>query len=112
MQVAIGPLARAGLETQAGGDLGAAVRAALLFYIQRLQNGRPPTRYPEFLARGVQADPETTIEIDVDEAVELEFGRQAAAQETTVRELAGHAVLLYLAQLDLVDERSAAVRRA
>jgi hypothetical protein len=108
MQVSIGPLARVGLEAHSGNDLGSPVRAALIVYARRLQSGRPPARYPAFLPPAGDRDPATVVEIEVDQALASTFEREAEAQGTTAAELAGHAVLLYLAELDRVDELSIA----
>jgi hypothetical protein len=111
MRVALGPLARAGLESRASGDLTAPVRAALVFYVHRAASGRPPVKYPDFLAAtepgGPDADPGIEVEIEVDEKLGTEFARAAAEQGATVAELGGHAVLLYLAEVDLVDTHGA-----
>ena len=108
MQVMIGPLARSGLESRGGKDLNASVRAALLYYMQKLRNGRPPTKYPKFLATvGASAsDADVSVEVEVDRRFQAEFAREADEQGVSVSELARHAVLLYLADVDLVESRS------
>jgi hypothetical protein len=93
------------------------VRAALLYYVRKLESGRVPARYPDFLTRprrdgnDLVPNPEVEVEVEVDKKLEAELEREAADQHTTVPELAQHAVLLYLAEIDLVAGRSAAAQR-
>ena len=54
MKVLLGPLAKSGLETRVGSNLPAAVNAALVYYVGKLNSGRPPARIPDFLK--VQGD--------------------------------------------------------
>jgi hypothetical protein len=107
MRVTIGPLARSGLELHGGGNLDATVNAALLYYVKKVESGRIPAKYPKFLAGAEAAESngegaDAGLEIEVDPEVEAELERVAAEQDTTAPEFAGHAVLVYLAELDLV----------
>src|ERR1700743_1014685 len=56
MKVLLGPLAKSGLETRVGSNLPAAINAALVYYVGKLNSGRPPAPIPDFLK--VQGDPE------------------------------------------------------
>jgi hypothetical protein len=119
MRVAIGPLARAGLESRSGGDLTASVRRALLYYVRKLEAGRSPAKYPDFIRpRLGSSDDEDNgdsveIEVELDRKLEAELEREAADQHTTMLDLARHAVLLYLAEIDLVaGKREAAQERS
>jgi hypothetical protein len=118
MKVLLGPLARSGLETRVGSNLPAAINAALVYYVGKLNSGRPPARIPDFLK--VQGDPEdgegvTTadldagqprpvVEVPVDERIEAALAADAERQGVSLSELAGHAVLVYLAELDLIGD--------
>jgi hypothetical protein len=118
MKVLLGPLAKSGLETRVGSNLPAAVNAALVYYVGKLNSGRPPARIPDFLK--MQGDPEeregaTTadmdappprpvVEVPVDERIEAALASDAERQGVSLTELAGHAVLVYLAELDLIGD--------
>lgn len=105
MRVIVGPLAKSGLESRVGPDLPAAINAALLFYVGKLHSGRGPITFPKFLA--ASEDPRSELEVDVDERIEAAVCADAERQEVDPAELAGHAVLTYLAELDLVGEPGA-----
>ncbi len=115
MKVLLGPLARTGLETRVGANLPAAVNAALVYYVGKLNSGRPPARIPDFLK--VQADPASgdrsgtgtasprpLVEVSVDERIEAVLSTDAERQGVSLSELAGHAVIVYLAELDLIGD--------
>jgi hypothetical protein len=110
MRVAIGALARAGLESRVGTDLPAAVNAALVFYVGKLESGRGVAPFPKFLAEqgiGDRTEDDEAIpqlEVDVDPGIEIALEREAAAQGVDIAELARHAVLVYLAELDLIGD--------
>lgn len=118
MKVAVGPLAQFGLETRVGPDLPAAINTALVFYVGKLSSGRRPPEFPKFLstqgeageaeagARGAGDLPESRpeLEVEVDERIEAAIHADAEKQGVSPAELAGHAVLVYLAQLDLVGK--------
>jgi hypothetical protein len=118
MKVLLGPLAKSGLETRVGSNLPAAVNAALVYYVGKLNSGRPPARIPDFLK--VQGDseaedapttadmevsqPRPVVEVAVDERIEAALAADADRQGVSLSELAGHAVLVYLAELDLIGD--------
>jgi hypothetical protein len=102
MKVLLGPLARSGLESRAGTDLSSAISAALDYYVGRIDGARPPAPVPDFLvARGSQVD------VRVDERTEAALVADAEGQGVGVAELAGHAVLVYLAELTPARHRAA-----
>jgi len=102
MQVLIGPLGRAGINAQFGGDTEAGLRAALLHYAGKLRTGRDPVEYPSFLQSGSFSDSGEAAEVEIEEAIEKVIVAEADRQGRTAAELAGHAVLLYLAELEAV----------
>src|ERR1700759_167383 len=50
MRVALGNLAKTGLETRVGPDIPAAVNTALVYYVGKLNSGRGPAKFPKFLS--------------------------------------------------------------
>jgi hypothetical protein len=106
MKVELGELARNGLETRVGSDLPGAVNAALVYYVGKLGSGRRPVNFPSFLAnpQGGSLNPQDEVEVEVDERIEAVMYREAARQDTTPEALVRHAVLVYLAALDLIGD--------
>ncbi|HTR73922.1 MAG TPA: hypothetical protein VMH33_01520 [Solirubrobacterales bacterium] len=105
------------MESHDGRDLSAAVNAALVYYVGRLDSGQRPPRVPNFdqeqgnqLAIGgaaaalVPPRPDVAVDVAVDERIEAALIADAAEQGTSLEKLAGHAVLVYLAELDLTAE--------
>lgn len=125
MRVVVGALARNGLEARVGPDIPGAINAALVYYVGKLQSGRGPAKYPKFLAQrgngggsefgtspeGEPLNPEAEVEVQVDERIEAALVREAARQGVSAPDLAGHAVLVYLAELDLIGDPSPAPER-
>jgi hypothetical protein len=121
MKVVVGPLAKTGLETRVGPNLPAAVNAALVYYVGKLNSGRRPPRFPKFLSMQGEAgqpamtdsdeasllDPRPEVEVEVDERIEAALYTDAENQGVSPTDLAGHAVLVYLAELDLVGDPEA-----
>jgi hypothetical protein len=105
MRVVVGPLAKSGLKARLGPDLPAAVNAALIYYVGKLMAGRGPVRFPTIAIGG--EDPRPALEVDVDARIEAAVRAEAERQDVSPAELAGHAVLIYLAELDLVGEPEA-----
>ena len=118
MRVALGTLAKSGLETRVGADLPAAINTALVYYVGKLSSGRGPAKFPKFLISkgdegaersvtgdGVAAlDAPPEVEVEVDERIEAALFSDAERQGVSPTDLAGHAVLVYLAELDLVGD--------
>lgn len=117
MKVVVGPLAQSGLESRVGPNLPAAVNTALVYYVGKLNSGRRPAAFPKFLStQGNSDDPEGAvpgeagssarpeIEVEVDEQIEAALFTDAANQGVSPTDLAGHAVLVYLAELELVGD--------
>jgi len=120
MKVVLGPLAKAGLEGSVGPDLPAAVDAALVYYVGKLESGKRPPRFPDFASvqdnrgEGVGVSPNadsdrTEVEVEVDDQIAVTLAAEAESQGVGVEELAGHAVLVYLAELDLVGDPEAGI---
>jgi hypothetical protein len=114
MRVHLGDLARTGLETRVGSDLPAAVNAALVYYVGKLASGRRPVPVPPFLAasRAEDAKSQAEVEVPVDERIEAVIYREASREGVTPDTLAHHAVLVYLAELDLIGEPQSASHSA
>jgi hypothetical protein len=118
MKIALGTFAKSGLETRVGPDLPAAINTALVYYVGKLSSGRGPAKFPKFLlltdeegaegeASGEDAPAATDrpeIEIEVDERIEAALFSDAERQGVSPADLAGHAVMVYLAELDLVGD--------
>jgi hypothetical protein len=118
MKVEVGSFALEGLEARVGPDLVAAINAALVYYVGRLRSGRIPMPYPDFLrggAEGVTADgdgfvvrgPEAMFEVSVDERIEAALDTEARRQRVGIGQLAGHAVMVFLGELDLIGDPAA-----
>lgn len=115
MKVILGPLAKSGLEENVGPDLPAAIDAALVYYVGKLDTRKPPPRFPKFApvqgerdgaataTAGADAD-RVEVEVEAEEQVAASLSAEAERQGVEVGDLAGHAVLVYLAELDLVGD--------
>lgn len=104
MRIILGPIARSGIEAHLGCDLDAGIRAALFHYVGKLRNGRGPVEYPSFLLGRGFGESAVEVEVELDQEVEAAIVTEAERQHLTVAELAGHAVLAYLAELDSITE--------
>jgi hypothetical protein len=114
MRVALGNLAKTGLESRVGPDIPAAVNTALVYYVGKLSSGRGPAKFPKFLiskgdagsGEGVAAEapPRPEVEVVVDERIEAAIFTDAERQGVSPTDLAGHAVMVYLAELDLIGD--------
>jgi hypothetical protein len=102
MRIALGTFARSGIEAQLGGDLDAAVQAALCHYAGKLKSGRPPIGLPSFARKAVASDTSVALDLAVDSETEALLKREAARQKTSLSQLVAHTVLVYLAELDFL----------
>jgi hypothetical protein len=101
MKVALDTFSRSGIEARLGGDMAAGVQAALRHYTQRLGSGRKLPEFPRFRResplRRSGADLELAVDPEILEALEQ---KARESRGVSVEQLAAHAVLVYLADLD------------
>lgn len=109
MKIAIGTLARYGIESELNSDLGDAVRAALGHYCGKLEAGRPPVEPPRFLDAGERVGGDTVLDLPIDRETEDILRREARAQSIDLERLAAHTVLVYLAELDFISAHGPAL---
>jgi hypothetical protein len=80
-----------------GGSTAAIVRTAVLYYLAERDSGRQAWRYPRF-AR--QDRPGGGREVEMDEEIWAALDEEAGRQGVEPSQLAGHACLFFLADLD------------
>ncbi len=102
MRVALGKLARSGIETHLGDDLAAGTRKALFHYARKLKAGRRPLPLPRFLVGQAPSEDQVAFDLAVDPETEAVLEQEALRQSTTVGQLAAHTVLVYLAELEFL----------
>lgn len=101
MKVALNTFARSGIEARLGCDLVAGVQTALRDYTKRLRSGRGLPEFPLFLRESPLTRSGDDLELSVDPEVQEALEREARESPgVPVELLAGHAVLVYLADLD------------
>jgi hypothetical protein len=108
MRIALGTFAQSALETQVGPDVPVAVNTALRYHVERLGEGRRTISIPK--VGPMTADDRPQVEVEVDERVEVALCRDAERQGVSPADLAGHAVLVYLAELDRVGAEGTLTR--
>lgn len=99
VKVALGKIARTGVETHLGSDVLAGVRLALSDYARQIGSDSPPVGVPGF-AKAAAGAGTVDLELAVDEGTMAVLEREAGRQGATVGQLAAHAVLVYLAELE------------
>lgn len=106
MKIVVGPLARSGIEALLGGDIPAGVQAALGHYAESgardelTPAGRALPCLLEHPPSRVGAELELTLDPEVEAALER-GARELGGLSTS--QIAAHAVLAYLADLDRVE---------
>lgn len=108
MKVTLGKFARSGIESQVGGDVAAGVQAALTHYASRPDSVRASLPAPRFLRELLSSEQEGLVELKIGPAMLRCVEWEAQRQSRTVDEIAEHAVLVYLADLDEAATRRAA----
>lgn len=98
--VQLGELACKGLERHFCADVEGGARRALVHYAYKLRVGRRPLAPPRFLASPSPPRVEFDLRLDVETEAVLE--QEALRQRVTPAQLAGHAVLVYLAELEFL----------
>jgi hypothetical protein len=112
MRIALGTFARSAIEARLGPDLGISVGAALLHYGRRLRSGPAPVAFPRFRREERSLSvPDLEVELTMDAATRSALEREGERQGTSVGQLAAHAVLVYLADLDKAIGAGADSRR-
>jgi hypothetical protein len=100
LKVRLGTFARSTIESVTGCDVVAGTQAALHHYTRRLRSGVPPTDFPRFCTELPAESAGAVFEVPVGTSIEESLKREVERQGTTLEQLAAHAVLVYLADLD------------
>jgi hypothetical protein len=100
MRVALGTLARFGIEVHLGPDIPAAVEAALSEYSGKLKAGEDLIGIPRQCSASSAQSDQIAFDLLLDDEVESMLAQEAARQGTTASQLAVHSVLVYLAELE------------
>lgn len=101
MKVALNTFARSGIEARLGRDIAAGVQAALRHYTQRLGTGWKSPDFPRFRREEPPRHRGADLELAVDPEIQKVLEHEArGCPGVSVEQLAGHAVLVYLADLD------------
>lgn len=98
--VELGKLSRTGLEGHFGTDVTVGARKALLHYAYKLRTGRKPMPAPRFLGPGSPI--EAKFDLTLDRESEALLAQEASRLQINTTQLATHAVLVYLAELDFL----------
>ena len=101
MKVTLGKFACASMRQMIGPDLQEAARTALTHYVLKLKLGRPPVAVPKGLDQAVE-EPEVSFDLTIDENTRQLLLAEAERQHTTLVDLTGHSIFVYLAELDLM----------
>jgi hypothetical protein len=100
MQVRLGEFTCESIRAEIGPDLESAAGAAVAQYARELQLGGKPLAVPDFpLGSGEAGVP---VELQLDPSTEALMAAEAERRGTSVSDLARHAVLVYLADLDRI----------
>lgn len=103
MRVALGTFAQSALEAHVGPDIARAVNTALIYHVDKLASGRSMVDFPK--VGPMATDDRPVAEVEVDAWVEAALRGDAERQGVSPTDLAGHAVLIYLAELDRVGDQ-------
>jgi hypothetical protein len=105
MRVALGTFAQSALEAHVGPDIAGAVNTALVYHVDKLKSGRGTVEFPRL--GPMTADDRPRVEFEVAVEVEAALRGDAERRRISPSDLAGHAVLVYLAELDRLGEKRA-----
>lgn len=100
IHVQLGELACQGVERHFCADVAGGVRRALVHYAYKLRVGRRPLPPPRFLPDQSPSHQEFELRLDAETEAILE--QEALRQRVSVEQLATHAVLVYLAELEFL----------
>lgn len=102
MKLTLSTFARNGIEAFLGRDVGAGVEAALRHYTRsKGPSDRTAPAFPRFLGGAANDRSGADLELAVDPEIQAVLEREARESgDVSVEQIAAHAVLLYLADLD------------
>jgi hypothetical protein len=113
VKLVLGTFACSGIKALLGVDTAAGVQAALRHYTQtRGSAERRAEAFPRFLDESSMALSGADLELTVDPEIQAALEREARESDgVSVEQIAAHAVLLYLAELDVASGRGEALLR-
>jgi hypothetical protein len=101
MRIALGKFSRSGIEACLGVDIEDGARTALRHYVRRYESASPLIVLPGFCFERSPAHPQHDLELTVEPEVERALAREASVRGgVSAGELAAHAILAYLAEID------------
>lgn len=102
VKVTMGKFLSASMREKISPDLQAAARTALTHYVLKLKLGRPPVPVPKGLDQAID-EPEISIDLTIEDSTRDLLEAEAERQGTTLVDLTGHSMFVYLAELDLMS---------
>jgi hypothetical protein len=107
MRVVLSTFACNGIEAFLGRDIGAGVQAALRHYTRsKGSSDRTAPAFPRFLRGSTDDRSGVDLELAVDPEIQAVLEREARESgDVSVEQIAAHAVLVYLADLDQASGR-------
>jgi len=102
MKLTLSTFARSGIEAFLGRDVGAGVQAALRHYTRsKASPGRTVPTFPRFLGGAADDRSGADLELAIDPEIQAVLEREARESGgVSLEQIATHAVLVYLADLD------------
>jgi hypothetical protein len=100
MKITLGTFAFNAIGARSGARASREALLALREYAEKLRAGQSPIGIPSFCRGQAIQDGGPSLDLAVDEETRRALEREATRQGATVEELAVHAVLVYLAELD------------
>ncbi len=118
MKLVLGTFACSGIKALLGVDTAAGVQAALRHYMENKGSAeRRAEAFPRSLGEssvalsGVGLGSGADLELTIDPEIQAALEREARESDgVSVEQIAAHAVLLYLAELDVASEHEALLR--
>jgi hypothetical protein len=100
VKLTLGTFACLCIETKLGLDLATGLEQAIRHYARRLESATQPVPFPRFL-RGISREGAgTEVDVPLEPEIEAMLLRTSRAEEVPIKQLAAHAVFVYLADLE------------
>ncbi len=108
MRVVLGTFTRSAVEAFSGRDIAAGVQTALRHYALRMGSERRASELPPVIGSPSTDRTGADIELSLDPEIQAVLEREARESDgVSVEQIANHAVLIYLADLDRASGREA-----